>query len=73
VETIASVGRERGPAARLDRIFEIFTYPKEGHGFSQHHHQVDASRKPLAFLNKYLRPEYGQSITSTEEMVLEKK
>jgi len=58
---------------KAGKTYLYFTYPKEGHGFSQHDHQVDAWRKQLAFLNKYLRPEYGQSITSTEEIVLEKK
>jgi dipeptidyl aminopeptidase/acylaminoacyl peptidase len=47
--------------------FLYFTYPKEGHGFSQREHRLDAWRKQLAFLNKYLQPAYGQSVTSTTD------
>jgi dipeptidyl aminopeptidase/acylaminoacyl peptidase len=43
------------------------TYPKEGHGFSQREHRLDAWRKQLAFLNKYLQPTYGKSVTSTSD------
>lgn len=43
------------------------TYPKEGHGFAQRDHRLDAWRKQLAFLNKYLQPTYGQSVTSTSD------
>jgi dipeptidyl aminopeptidase/acylaminoacyl peptidase len=44
-----------------------YTYPKEGHGFSQREHRLDAWRKQVAFLNKYLQPTYGQSVTSTTD------
>lgn len=47
--------------------YSYFTYPKEGHGFSQRDHRLDAWRKQLAFLNKYLQPTYGQSVTSTTD------
>jgi dipeptidyl aminopeptidase/acylaminoacyl peptidase len=50
-----------------------FTYPKEQHGFSQREHKLDAWRKQLAFLNRYLQPQYGRSITSTSEIVLDEK
>jgi len=43
------------------------TYPKEGHGFSQPDHKLDAWSKQLEFLKKYLQPVYGQSLTSTTE------
>jgi dipeptidyl aminopeptidase/acylaminoacyl peptidase len=49
------------------------TYPKEGHGFSQRDHRLDAWRKEVAFLKRYLDPEYGRSITSTQEIVLDKE
>jgi len=44
-----------------------FTYPGEMHGFSQREHRLDAWRKQLAFLAKYLRPPYGTSSTSIED------
>jgi dipeptidyl aminopeptidase/acylaminoacyl peptidase len=50
-----------------------FTCPKEQHGFSQREHRLDAWRKQLAFLNRYLQPQYGHSITSTSEIVLDEK
>jgi hypothetical protein len=46
------------------------TYPKEGHGFSQREHRIDAWSKQVAFLNNDLQPEYGRSITSTQDIVL---
>jgi dipeptidyl aminopeptidase/acylaminoacyl peptidase len=49
-----------------------FTYPKEGHGFTQREHRLDAWRKQIAFLTRYLDPEYGRSITSTQDIVLDK-
>jgi len=57
---------------RAGKIYAYFTYPKEGHGFTEREHRLDAWRKQLAFLNKYLQPEYGQSITSTDEMILKR-
>lgn len=50
-----------------------FTYPGEGHGFSQRAHRLDAWRKQLSFLRKYLQPSYGQSVTATDDFVWEKK
>lgn len=47
-----------------------FTYPGEPHGFRQPDNRIDAWIKQLAFLAKYLQPEYGRAITSTEELVL---
>ncbi len=49
------------------------TYPKELHGFTQKDHKVDAWRKQLAFLNRYLQPQYGRSITSVSDIVLDEK
>ena len=47
------------------------TYPNEGHGFQQREHQLDAWRKQIAFLDRYLQPAYGRSLTSTQEIVLD--
>ena len=47
-----------------------FTYPNERHGFRQREHRLDAWTKELAFLEKYLQPDYGRAIVSTEELVL---
>jgi dipeptidyl aminopeptidase/acylaminoacyl peptidase len=49
------------------------TYPKELHGFSQKDHKLDAWRKQLAFLDRYLQPQFGRSITSTADIVLDEK
>ncbi|MFH1573817.1 MAG: S9 family peptidase, partial [Acidobacteriota bacterium] len=46
-----------------------FTYPNEGHGFSQRDHRLDAWKKQLGFLRYYLNPEYGRSITSVDDFV----
>lgn len=48
------------------KTFWYFTYPHEGHGFQDREHRLDAWRKQLAFLNHYLQPSYGQSMTSTD-------
>lgn len=50
-----------------------FTYPGEGHGFTQRAHRLDAWKKQLSFLRKYLQPGYGQSVTATDDFVWEKK
>ncbi len=50
-----------------------FTYPGEGHGFTQRAHRLDAWKKQLAFLRKYLQPSCGQSVTATDDFVWEKK
>jgi dipeptidyl aminopeptidase/acylaminoacyl peptidase len=55
---------------RAGKTHVYFTYPKEGHGFAQREHRLDAWKKQLAFLNRYLQPEYGKSITSTDEVIL---
>ncbi len=44
-----------------------FTYPNELHGFSQRDHRLDAWRKQLSFLARYLQPRYGTSSTSVED------
>jgi dipeptidyl aminopeptidase/acylaminoacyl peptidase len=46
-----------------------YTYPNEGHGFSQRDHRLDAWKKQLAFLRYYLQREYGRSVTSTDDFV----
>lgn len=45
-----------------------FTYPNELHGFSQPAHRLDAWKKQLAFLQRYINPKYGTTSTSTEEV-----
>jgi hypothetical protein len=40
------------------------------HGFSQREHRLDAWKKELAFLAKYLQPEFGASSTSTDDLLL---
>jgi len=49
--------------------FYYYTYPNEGHGFTQHDHRLDAWRKQLSFLRYYLNPRWGRSITSTDDFV----
>jgi dipeptidyl aminopeptidase/acylaminoacyl peptidase len=56
---------------KANKPYLYFTYPKELHGFSQREHRLDAWRKQLAFLNEYLQPKPGRSITSTQEIVLD--
>jgi dipeptidyl aminopeptidase/acylaminoacyl peptidase len=56
---------------KAGKPYLYFTYPKELHGFSQREHRLDAWRKQLAFLNQFLQPKPGRSITSTEEIVLD--
>jgi len=56
---------------KANKPYLYFTYPKELHGFSQKDHRLDAWRKQLAFLNYYLQPQTGRSITSTQEIVLD--
>ncbi len=53
------------------KIYYYFTYPNELHGFSQRDHRLDAWKKQLAFLSKYINPKYGQSSTSLDELTLE--
>jgi dipeptidyl aminopeptidase/acylaminoacyl peptidase len=49
------------------KTYFYFTYPNELHGFSQREHRLDAWRKELAFLAKYLQPRFGMSSTSVED------
>jgi dipeptidyl aminopeptidase/acylaminoacyl peptidase len=52
------------------KVFYYFTYPNEQHGFSQREHRLDAWKKELTFLAKYLQPEFGASSTSTDDLLL---
>lgn len=56
--------------AEHQKVFYYFTYPNELHGFSQRDHRLDAWRKELAFLQKYVQPKYGLSSTSTDALLL---
>lgn len=38
------------------KVFLFVTYPREGHGFTEREHRLDAWTKQLAFLQKYLQP-----------------
>jgi dipeptidyl aminopeptidase/acylaminoacyl peptidase len=58
---------------KAGKTYVYFTYPKELHGFSQKEHRLDAWEKQEAFLNRYLQPRYGRSITSTADVVLDSK
>jgi dipeptidyl aminopeptidase/acylaminoacyl peptidase len=51
------------------KTYFYFTYPNELHGFSQPAHRLDAWQKQLAFLEHYLNPKFGSTMTSTEEVV----
>jgi dipeptidyl aminopeptidase/acylaminoacyl peptidase len=53
------------------KTYFYFTYPNELHGFTQRKHRLDAWRKQLAFLQKYIAPKYGLSSTSTDDFVLQ--
>jgi dipeptidyl aminopeptidase/acylaminoacyl peptidase len=52
------------------KVFYYFTYPNELHGFTQREHRLDAWKKELAFLAKYLQPEFGASSTSIDDLLL---
>ena len=52
------------------KVVYYFTYPNELHGFTQRDHRLDAWRKELTFLAKYLQPAFGASSTSTDELLL---
>ena len=59
---------------KYDKLFWYFTYPHEGHGISERTHRLDAWRKQLAFLSKFLQPSFGHSITAvTDDAILEQK
>jgi dipeptidyl aminopeptidase/acylaminoacyl peptidase len=51
------------------KVYYYFTYPNELHGFSQREHRLDAWRRQLAFMEKYINPRYGVSSTSTEDLL----
>lgn len=51
------------------KVYYYFTYPNELHGFSQRDHRLDAWRRQLAFLQKYIQPRYGISSTSTDDLL----
>jgi dipeptidyl aminopeptidase/acylaminoacyl peptidase len=51
------------------KTYYYFTYPNELHGFSQRDHRLDAWRRQLAFLEKYINPKFGVSSTSTEDLL----
>ncbi len=51
------------------KVVYYFTYPNELHGFSQREHRLDAWRRQMAFLEKYINPRYGVSSTSTEDLL----
>jgi dipeptidyl aminopeptidase/acylaminoacyl peptidase len=56
-----------------NKTFVYFSYPHEGHGFTQPEHQLDAYRKEDQFLRTYLLRPTGQSSTSTQEFPLDQK
>jgi dipeptidyl aminopeptidase/acylaminoacyl peptidase len=56
---------------KAGKPYLYFTYPKELHGFTQREHRLDAWHKQLAFLDHFLQPQPGRSITSTQEIVLD--
>lgn len=51
------------------KVYYYFTYPNEGHGFTQRDHVLDAWRKQLAFLEKYVQPRFGISSTSVDDLL----
>jgi dipeptidyl aminopeptidase/acylaminoacyl peptidase len=51
------------------KVVYYFTYPNELHGFSQRDHRLDAWRRQLAFLEKYINPRVGVSSTSIEDLL----
>jgi dipeptidyl aminopeptidase/acylaminoacyl peptidase len=51
------------------KVVYYFTYPNELHGFSQSEHRLDAWRRQLAFLEKYIQPRYGVSSTSLDDLL----
>jgi dipeptidyl aminopeptidase/acylaminoacyl peptidase len=51
------------------KVVYYFTYPNELHGFSQRDHRLDAWRRQLAFLEKYIQPRYGVSSTSLDDLL----
>ncbi len=45
-----------------------FTYPNELHGFSQPAHRLDAWGKQVAFFDHFLKPAFGTTSTSVQEV-----
>lgn len=39
------------------KTYTYVTYPREGHGFRERDHRLDAYQKQLAFLDQYLKPQ----------------
>ena len=56
---------------KAGKPYLYFTFPNELHGFSQKDHRIEAWRREIAFLNAYLKPEYGLSTTSTDAIFLD--
>ena len=52
------------------KVYYYFTYPNELHGFSQREHRLDAWRRQLAFLEKYINPQFGVSSTSVDDLLV---
>ncbi len=52
-----------------NKVVYYFTYPNELHGFTQREHRLDAWRRQLAFLEKYVNPRTGVSSTSIEDLL----
>jgi dipeptidyl aminopeptidase/acylaminoacyl peptidase len=52
-----------------NKVVYYFTYPNEQHGFSQRDHRLDAWRRQLAFLEKYINPRSGASSTSIDDLL----
>jgi dipeptidyl aminopeptidase/acylaminoacyl peptidase len=53
-----------------NKVHYYFTYPGEGHGFTQREHRLDAWKRQLAFLEKYIQPRYGVSSTSVDDLLV---
>ena len=51
------------------KVYYYFTYPNRLHGFAQRDHRLDAWRKELAFLEKYIKPQFGLSSTSVDDLL----
>lgn len=45
---------------KAGKTYDYVTYPHEGHGFQQPEHRLDAYKRQLAFLDKYLHPATGE-------------
>jgi dipeptidyl aminopeptidase/acylaminoacyl peptidase len=58
---------------KYNKTYVAFSYPHEGHGFTQPEHALDALHKEDEFLRRYLLSPVGQSSTSTEEIPLGQK